>query len=186
MHCAHCGSPVMPGQRFCNKCGQPVFSAPASSPVAQPAPPPPSASQSSMPYPSAEFIRPSRVARHLSVLAILWIIYSGLRLIPGLALLGLYHMRFPFMLMPIPSPMRVFLTPVLGTFGFLISGLAVLGVAAGAGLLSHSPWARTLAIVLGCISLIHIPFGTALGIYTLWVLVPGNADADYRSLARGN
>jgi hypothetical protein len=120
------------------------------------------------------------------VLGILWIIYSGLRLIPGLALLGLYHTRFPFMLMPIPSPMRVFLAPVLGGIGFLVSGLAIIGVIAGVGLMAHSPWARMLAIVLGCISLIHPPLGTALGIYTLWVLASGGADADYRSLAGHN
>ena len=176
----------MLGQRFCNKCGQPVSVAPAPSPAVQPAPPPPSTSQTSVPYPSAEFLRPSRVARHLSVLGILWIIYSGLRVIPGLALLGLYHTRFPFMLTPMPSPMRVFLAPVLGTLGFLISGMAILGVIAGAGLLSHSPWARVLAIVLGCISLIHLPFGTAIGIYTLWVLASGGAAEDYQSLARTN
>jgi len=186
MQCAQCGSPLMPGQRFCNKCGQPVAVAPAPSPVAQPVPPRPSPSQTSMPYPHAEFVRPSRVARHLSVLGILWIIYSGLRLIPGLALLGIYHTRFPFMLTPMPAPMRVFLAPILGTLGFLISGMAILGVVAGAGLMAHSPWARTLAIVLGCISLIHLPFGTAIGIYTLWVLASGGADADYRSLAQGN
>jgi len=186
MHCAHCGSPVMPGQRFCSKCGQPAFSAPASSPVAQPAPPQPSTGQSSIPSPNTGFARPSRVARHLSVLGILWIIYSGLRLIPGLALLGLYHTRFPFMLTPIPSPMHVFLAPILGGIGFLVSGLAIIGVIAGAGLMAHSPWARMLAIVLGCISLIHPPLGTALGIYTLWVLASGGADADYRSLAGHN
>ena len=27
MHCAHCGAQVMPGQRFCSKCGQPVADA---------------------------------------------------------------------------------------------------------------------------------------------------------------
>jgi len=49
--------------------------------------------------------------------------------------------------------------------------------------MSRCPWARMLAIVLGCISLIHFPFGTALGIYTLWVLVPQGADAEYRILS---
>ena len=186
MHCAHCGSQIMPGQRFCSKCGQPVFGAPASSPPAQPVPPQSSTGEIGVPGPSAGFTQPSRLARHLSIVALLWIIYSGLRLIPGLALLGLYHARFPFMLTPIPPPMRVFLGPVLGGIGFLVAGLAIMGVIAGVGLMAHSPWARIFAIVLGCISLIHFPFGTALGIYTLWVLVPGDANAEYRSLARVN
>jgi hypothetical protein len=32
-------------------------------------------------------------------------------------------------------------------------------------------WARIIAIVVGCLNLIHVPFGTALGVYTLWVLL---------------
>jgi hypothetical protein len=124
------------------------------------------------------------VARHLNALGLLWIILSVLRLIPGVAMTVLGHMRFPFMLMPIPSHMRLFLAPFLGGIGLLISGFAIAGLIAGGGLMAHSPWARMLAIVLGCISLIHFPLGTALGIYTLWVLVPQGADAEYRSLAR--
>jgi len=93
------------------------------------------------------------------------------------------HMRFPFMLMPIPGPLRLFLAPFVTGIGTLISGFAIAGLIAGWGLMSRSPWARMLAIVLACISLIHFPFGTALGIYTLWVLVPGTADSDYRSLS---
>jgi uncharacterized membrane protein (DUF2068 family) len=65
---------------------------------------------------------------------------------------------------------------------FLAGG--VLGIIAGWGLLDRQPWARTLAIVLGVINLIHIPFGTALGIYTLWVLLPAESEQEYRSFAR--
>jgi hypothetical protein len=120
------------------------------------------------------------------VLGILWIVLSVMRLIPGLGMMALGHMRFPFMLMPIPGPMRLFLAPFLGAIGLLISGFAIAGLIAGWGLMARCPWARMLAIVLGCISLIHFPFGTALGIYTLWVLVPEGAGAEYRSLARAN
>jgi len=187
MHCAHCGAPLMPNQRFCSKCGQPVAAATAPAPAAVPVPPPqPLVDRTSAPGPSAGFALPSRVARHLGVLGVLWVIFSGLRLIPGLALIGLGHMHFPFMFAPIPAPMRLFLTPFLGAIGLLVSGFAIAGLIAGIGLLAHSPWARMLTIVLGCISLIHFPFGTALGIYTLWVLVPESADAEYRRLARAN
>jgi hypothetical protein len=43
-----------------------------------------------------------------------------------------------------------------------------------------------LTIVLGCISLIHFPLGTALGIYTLWVLFPPEAEREYVRLAGNN
>jgi len=124
------------------------------------------------------------VARHISLLGALWIAFSVVRLIPGVALMVFGHMRFPFMFMPIPAPIRLFLAPFLGAIGLLISGFAIAGVIAGWGLLTHTPWARMLAIVLGCISLIHFPFGTALGVYTLWVLIPERAEAEYQRLAR--
>ena len=68
--------------------------------------------------------------------------------------------------------------------GIFLLGSAVLSVLAGWGLLERQPWARTLAIVLGCLSLIKVPFGTALGIYTMWVLLPAASEEEYRQLAR--
>ena len=47
----------------------------------------------------------------------------------------------------------------------------------GYGLIARKPWARILAIVLGILTMLKLPFGTALGVYTLWVLAP-RASAD--------
>lgn len=129
------------------------------------------------------FIRPSRVARHLTVLGVLWIVTSVSGLIPGMTLLHFGHMHFPFM-MGLPGPMHTFLAPFLGGIGILLSAFSIAGVIAGWGLLARCSWARTLAIILGCIRLIRFPLGTALGIYTLWVLAPAGAERDYRSLAK--
>jgi len=52
-------------------------------------------------------------------------------------------------------------------------------------LLQREPWARTLAVILGFVSLFfNIPFGTALGIYTLWVLLPAESDVAYEREVR--
>ena len=188
MQCANCGAPVVIGQRFCNKCGQPVAGMAPPIPAAVPVPPPQPtpAVLTSTPVSGVGYARPSRVARHVTTLGLLWIIFSGLRLIPGLALLVMGHTRLPFMMMPIPAPMRLFLGPFLGGLGLIFSGFAIAGLIAGGGLLARSPWARVLTIVLGCISLIHFPIGTALGVYTLWVLAPQGASTEYQSLARAN
>lgn len=188
MHCAHCGAQVMPGQMFCNKCGQPVSTTvPGATPAsALPQPLPGPTTPPAQPSPGTGFAPSSRVARHLSVLGILWIVLSAMRLIPGLAVLALGHLRFPFMLVPIPENVRSFLTPFLAAIGLMVSAFAVAGVIAGWGLIARCPWARMLAIVLGCIGLIHFPLGTALGIYTLWVLIPAGADTEYQRLARAN
>lgn len=46
---------------------------------------------------------------------------------------------------------------------------AIPSMIAGAGLLLGKSWALTLALVMGCFKLFSFPFGTALGIYTIWV-----------------
>jgi hypothetical protein len=68
---------------------------------------------------------------------------------------------------------------IVGTgVGILLTVLAVPGIVAGIGLLRRQSWARILAIVVGMLSLINFPLGTAIGIYTLWVLLQRSA-TDY-------
>lgn len=57
---------------------------------------------------------------------------------------------------------------VLGSICFILS---IPSIIAGYGLLKRRGWARTFGIVLGALNLLDFPFGTALGIYALWVLV---------------
>ena len=47
---------------------------------------------------------------------------------------------------------------------------------------SRQSWARMLAIVLGALSLLDMPFGTALGIYSLWVLLAAKSEEEYRQI----
>jgi len=58
----------------------------------------------------------------------------------------------------------------LSVGGFMIL-LALPGVIGGIGLLRRRNWARILLIILGALHLPGFPFGTALGIYTFWVLL---------------
>jgi hypothetical protein len=54
--------------------------------------------------------------------------------------------------------------------GFLVM-VSAPGIIAGIGLLSYQPWARILTLVLGILNLPGFPTGTALGVYTLYVLL---------------
>ena len=54
------------------------------------------------------------------------------------------------------------------------------------GLLDHARWARTYTIIVSAIWLLDFPLGTALSIYTLWVLLPESSAAEYRELAGNN
>lgn len=53
----------------------------------------------------------------------------------------------------------------------LLTVLSLPGLIGGWALLTNRSWGRPLVIVLGFINLLSIPFGTALGIYTLWALL---------------
>jgi hypothetical protein len=131
------------------------------------------------------------VARHAHLLGVLWIIYSVLHAFGGVVMLILANTLFlhigRFMPPDVPPPAREmpgFLHPLFMFIGVLLLAKGLAGVAAGIGLLQRQPWARVLAIVVGVISLINIPLGTALGIYTLWVLVSPDADQEYRQIAQ--
>ena len=156
MFCDSCGAALQPGQGFCTRCGKQVIG-----PVA----------------PGS-----GRVARHAHLLGILWIAYSAVSLLGGLVLMTVSHTIFgPF---GPGNGAPLFIRPLLSVIALVLLTKGALGIAAGWGLLQKVEWARVLAIVLGVISLINIPFGTALGIYTLWVLVSPGADQEYQALAR--
>jgi hypothetical protein len=72
----------------------------------------------------------------------------------------------------------------LSFMGLITLVLAALGFVAGWGLLERRPWARTLAITVAIIAILNPILGTVLGIYTLWVLLPSDAEADWRRDAR--
>ena len=64
--------------------------------------------------------------------------------------------------------------PILGGIaGFcciFIVALSLPGLIGGIGLLRFAPWSRMLVLIISVLELIHVPFGTALGIYGIWVL----------------
>jgi hypothetical protein len=64
------------------------------------------------------------------------------------------------------------LTAIVAWFiAILISFLSIPGIIGGIFLLKRKEWARILVLIVGFLDLLNIPFGTALGIYTIWVLM---------------
>jgi hypothetical protein len=168
MFCNFCGAQLQADQRFCGSCGGAV------------APGPP------IPFSSATL---SRVAGRVRLLGILWIAFSAMRLLRGgRTLFGAGVVRVVglsgFDDVPWGWPVSHFMPVVLSLVGMLTLILAVAGFAVGWGLLERRPWARTLGIVIGVIALMSPPLGTPLGIYTLWVLVPHEAEVEWRRIAR--
>ena len=165
MFCNFCGAQLQADQRFCGSCGGAVAVGP--------------------PIRSTE----GRVAGQVRLLGILWIAFSAIRLLRGgRTLFGAGVVRVVglgwFDDVPWGWPVGHVVPVFLSVVGMLTLILAVAGFAVGWGLLERRPWARTLGIVIGVIALMSPPLGTALGIYTLWVLVPHEAEAEWRRIAR--
>jgi hypothetical protein len=82
------------------------------------------------------------------------------------------------------NPVATLVGPlVLTLIGSSILLVGIGGILVGWGLRDRQPWARITAIILGILALFHPPFGTALGIYTLWVLLSDESGSEYRQLS---
>jgi hypothetical protein len=71
---------------------------------------------------------------------------------------------------------------LLGFVGVLIGGCTALaalpGMIAGLGLLAGSRWAPILAVVVSLLHVLNVPFGTALAVYTFWVCLSKEGQAE--------
>jgi hypothetical protein len=105
--------------------------------------------------------------RHVTVLGVLYIAFSALGLLLAIiiftAVVGGGIISGDSEAMAITG----IVGPAVAIFFVLLSAPGMIG---GIYLLKHRPWARLLVLALGFINLIEIPIGTALGIYTIWVL----------------
>jgi len=118
---------------------------------------------------------------------ILWMAYSALHVVAGLVLLVVARVIFGHAIhIPDgpPAEVTVWLRPLLSFIGWMILAKAAAGFIAGWGLLQRQDWARTVALVVAFIALLNVPIGTALGVYTLWVLLPTQSDDEYKALAQ--
>lgn len=98
----------------------------------------------------------------------------------GLSILGGLIGIFVFVLLTgigviVREKEAFFILSTIGTgVGVFFLVLSVPGIIGGIGLFKRKEWARILVLILSAIELLNIPFGTALGIYAIWVLVQEN------------
>ena len=70
--------------------------------------------------------------------------------------------------------------------GAVLAMFGVLHLVLAYGLFERESWAWMLGLVMGFLALLRFPLGTALGIYTLWVLLPEESGTEYDLLAEGD
>src|SRR5208283_4062629 len=164
MFCDQCGAPLQAGEPRCGRCGKTVL--------------------------GLIELRRSRVREHVRLVGILWMAYSALHVVAGVVVIVVGQVIFGSVHGVIhipngpPPEVTVWLRPLISFVGWMILAKAAAGFIAGWGLLQRQDWARIVALVVAFIALLSVPIGTALGIYTLWVLLPTQSDDEYKALAQ--
>jgi len=157
MYCSACGQALTPGQAFCPQCGRPVAG------VVPPVPP----------VPNLAFEVESYRGK-IRVLAIVWFVYAAISLLLGFAGLTFAKHFFaggfgPWMNGGGPPP---WVFPAMIHFAWLaLLVRTALVLAAAWGLMEYAQWGRIVAIIAAILSLLKFPLGTAMGIWTLVVLL---------------
>lgn len=155
MFCDRCGTQLPVNATFCSSCGKAMRAVPSR-------------------------MAAGRIERHVRMLGMFWLAYSVLRLVGGWFFSAFFRQIGTYGIPHLPF----FVSGMMRGAGIFLLATGLLGLVAGWGLIERQPWARMLAIVLGVLSLIHFPVGTALGIFTLWVLLPAESAQEYERTAR--
>ncbi len=112
--------------------------------------------------------------RHVTLLGILTGLWGGLAILIGVSMALIAAGAVAQMLEPRTASVGLAASLTAGMFA-LLGVVALLWGAvhvwAGALLRRRRPIGRILALALGVVNLIVLPFGTALGVYALWVLL---------------
>lgn len=160
MFCNACGSPIAPEQPVCPQCGNSTTGT------------------------RVAMAARTRVAEHVHLLAILWFVMGAFWLIPAAIMAVLAAViTVPLAWSGAGKIAFVFAPGLFVLLCLVFLASAALRFVAGWGLLKTRPWGRTFALVMAFLGLIHPPFETALGVYTLFVLLPDAAGDEYRRMA---
>ena len=106
--------------------------------------------------------------KHLTILSVLLLVFDSILFLVGIGFLT----GFPFIGSLINDETATTVLLYVGTgVGTLLLVISIPGIIAGLGLMFRKSWSRITALVVCAIKLFNLPFGTALGIYGIWVLM---------------
>lgn len=100
----------------------------------------------------------------------------------GIIMIGvaIYHLMGMFFASTVVAGSSLLFSPysqsiLTSLVGSILAGIVLVLIIpmfiAGFGLARRRRWARALGMVVCCIYMLHIPLGTIIGIYGLWVLM---------------
>jgi hypothetical protein len=166
MYCVRCGNQLQAGAAICPNCGAPTGMGAASTAA-----------------PPLVTVDPAaRFRRHLKLIGAFWIAYSVLGILVGIGCLIAGVVLMPAIAQR--AEHALFVPYLLFGIGAVMLLKTLIGAAAGAALLQARPWARIVILIYSFLALLNFPLGTALGVYSLVVLLPEEGERYYSALSR--
>jgi hypothetical protein len=107
---------------------------------------------------------------HLKVVAVLHFVLGAFGLIGALVIFAIFGAGAGITLWQGEHGVSALIAFVAMCIGGLIGLKALPDIIGAWALLAGKSWARLLMMFLGFLDLLHFPIGTAIGVYTLWVL----------------
>jgi hypothetical protein len=111
----------------------------------------------------------SKMKKHVTMVAAIQIAFSILGIIGAMILF--FALSFARSQVGEDETARNVLKILIICLPVVIGVISLAGLTGGIGLFTYRPWARFLVIVVAALGCLNIPFGTAKGVYALWVLL---------------
>ena len=120
--------------------------------------------------------------KHINVVAALQIGLSIFTLLMVVLSYTILNLIGGFIDEPNSKMVLSIVSDVIAAFLVIVS---IPGLIAGLGLYRRKEWARILTLVISVIALFNFPFGTAIGIYSIWALVQPETVAAFNKQESG-
>ncbi len=122
--------------------------------------------------------------QQVSILGVLYIAFGVLGMVAAVGMLVLLGGAAGIVSMVSErEPDAAVAVPILAILAValfsIIAVLSIPGLVVGIGLVKFKSWARIGGLILSALNLLNFPFGTALGIYGLWVLLNKETEAAF-------
>ena len=115
------------------------------------------------------------MSTHVDLVGILFVLWGLLTTLVGLSTLALGVGAFALLSSGASAGSGQFAAGIVATAFITLALIAIVWgashIVVGVPLRRHRPWSRVLALTLGSVDLVLLPYGTALGCYTLWALL---------------
>jgi hypothetical protein len=115
------------------------------------------------------------MASHVALVSVLFVLWGALTALVGVSMLALAAGAVALILSGAPDGAGQFAAGLTASAFTTFASIAIVWglahVLVGVPLGRLRPWSRSLALTLGSVDLVLLPYGTALGCYTLWTLL---------------